>query len=93
MIGIKLLKEKALKYAKVFFRIATGIFVGSVVSIIGQELIGYGTFMFCFLLSFFVLSFMRLSRKWGFIFLSCFNIALILIGFLIRLYIKIAPGG
>ena len=81
-----------LKYSLVSFRIAIGLFVGLTIAIIGQSLFGYTTLVFCFLLIVLLLSFIRVSRKWGFILLSCFALSFVILGYLIKLYIDVAPG-
>ncbi len=74
------------------FRLATSLFIGFAFTIIGQNLIKYDKLVFYFLLVFFVMCFMRLSRKWGLLLLFCVNLTIIVLGFVIKLYIKTAPG-
>ncbi len=76
----------------ILFRIATGLFIGLTFSIIGQNFIGYNTLVFCFLLVVVLLSFIKISKNWGFILLACFNLSFVIVGYLIKLYIDVAPG-
>ncbi len=76
-------------------RIMTGFVFGWVFAIIGREIIGtfigYPLFVFWFILSFLLLSFLRLTRSWTLTDIGIFNVIFFTVGYLIKTYITIAP--
>lgn len=70
----------------------TGAFLGLTLALIGQEMLGYGTFSFVLFIVVTAGAFLRLAKSWSWIGVLVFNLICVLIGLLLRMYIVIAPG-
>ena len=75
-----------------FFRVLTGLFLGLTFALIGQELIGYGSLAFWFVIVTLAGAFLRISRSWNAGAVVVFNLVCILVGMLLRMYIVVAPN-
>ena len=74
------------------FRLMTGIFFGLCLALIADEIFEYGTFSFSLVITIFTGVFIRISRGWRLFGVVVFNLVLVLIGLLLRMYILVAPG-
>lgn len=74
------------------FKLLSGIVLGLVLAIAGEELIGYGTFSFWFVVILFTGVFLRISRPWSLGALMVYNLVCVLMGLLLRMYVLVAPG-
>lgn len=74
------------------FRTLSGLFVGLTLSLIGQEIIGYGTISFLLVIFVVTGAILRISKKWNWLGILIFNLICVLIGLILRMYILIAPG-
>lgn len=70
----------------------TGLYLGTTLALIGDEIIGYGWFSFTLVIVVVIGSLMRVSRSWSWMHLLIFNLFCILLGLLLRMYILIGPG-
>src|SRR4051812_10616342 len=74
------------------FRLASGLFVGLTLALVGEEVIGYGVFSFILIILVMTGVVLKVSKKWGWIGLLIFNLICVLLGLVLRMYILIAPG-
>lgn len=74
------------------FRLATGLLLGLTITLIGQEVFAYESFLFVFVMVVIAGLFMRKSRNWQWTALFVFNLVCVLIAMLLRMYILVAPG-
>lgn len=74
------------------FRLISGMALGLTLALIGEEVMGYGTFSFTFVIVTVVAAFLRVSKGWQFVGVAVFDLICVLIGLLLRMYILVAPG-
>ena len=74
------------------FKIATGLFVGLTLALIGDQIIDYGAFSFTLVLVVTAGAITKISAKWPWAQVFVFNLICVLIGLVLRMYILIAPG-
>lgn len=84
-------KSSTMSLLHVFLRLITGIFLGLVLSLIGQELMGYGTFAMLFVMVVVVGLIMKFMGGWSFGKILIFDLICILVAMLLRMYILVAP--
>ncbi len=73
-------------------KVMTGSFVGLTLALIGQEMIGFGTFSFVLVITVTLLAFLKVAKKWSILSVLVFNLVCVLVGMLLRMYILLAPG-
>ncbi len=73
-------------------RMISGMILGLTFALVGEEIFGYGTFAFLFVIVVLTSLVLRFSRNWGFVGILVFDLVCVLIGMLLRLYIVMAPG-
>lgn len=73
-------------------KVMTGLFLGLTLTLILQEILGYGNLLFVFTILMGTVAFFRISKDWSWKVLLTFNLICVLLGLLLRLYILIAPG-
>lgn len=81
------------KYITFLFKLFSAVFIGVLLSIIGQALMNYRYFSFMFILLTVSFAFFTLVKKLGFLSVLLIDVFFILIIFLIKVYILIADGG
>jgi hypothetical protein len=86
------IKSSSVNLVLFSFKLVTGIFLGLVLTLIGQETIGYGNFAFFFVIVMVAGVFLRISKSWGGWGVVIFNLVIFLIGMILKLYITVAPG-
>ena len=81
------------KYLLMLFKLLSAVFVGILISLIGQALMNYGyfSFMFLFLTGFF--AFFTMVKKLGVLGVLLVDLLFILMIILIKVYIVIADNG
>lgn len=70
----------------------TGLFIGTVLAIIGHELMSYGSIAYWFVIILTTAVFLKISKAWGAWGVVIFNLVCLLVGMLLRMYILISPG-
>ncbi|MGZ3771801.1 MAG: hypothetical protein ACXWRG_19125, partial [Bdellovibrio sp.] len=84
-------RTSALSFMHLAMRLTTGIILGLVFALIGQELIGYGTFALLFVMVVVLSVVMRLLSSWSIGQVLIFDLICILVIMLLRMYILVAP--
>lgn len=84
-------KTSALSLLHFSLRFTTGILLGLVFGLIGQELIGYGIFSLLFVMVVVLAGIMRLLSNWSMGQVLIFDLICILVVMLLRMYILAAP--
>lgn len=87
------LKTSSTSLALLSFKLISGAAIGLTLALIGEEIIGYGTFSFIFVIVTMTGAFLKVSRSWQFVGVAAVDLICILIGLLLRMYILVAPGG
>ncbi len=72
-------------------RVITGFFLGLLFALIGQELVGFGTVTFIFVITIIFALFMKLSMPWRLATIMVFDLICVLVAQLLRMYILLAP--
>lgn len=73
-------------------KISVGLIVGLTFALIGQQILNYQNLAFFFVIITTALAFQRVARGWSFANTLVFILVCVLIGFLLQMYIQIAPG-
>ena len=84
-------KSTSLTVFHISLRLITGFFVGLTLSLIGQELIGYGTFALIFATIVVLAVITKLLANWSVGQILIFDLIVVLVGMLLRMYILVAP--
>lgn len=72
-------------------KLITAFIIGLTMALIGQEMMGYGTFSFVFVLVVVLALIFKLISKWNIGAVLLFDLFAVLIALLLRLYIQVAP--
>lgn len=86
------IKTSSKEIALFGYKVATGLFLGLTLTLIFQQMVGFGTLSFVFVMLSTALAFLRIARAWNGIAVSIFILICVLLGLLVRMYILIAPG-
>lgn len=73
-------------------KIYSGLVLGVVFALVGEEIFGYGSLSFSFVVVTILALFLKIAKNWGWVPLLSFNLICILIGLLLRMYVHLAPG-
>lgn len=84
-------KSGSLQFAHMALRVLTGLFLGLVLSLIAQKLIGYGTFSMLFVMLVILTLVVRGLKFWSLSKILVFDIICILVATVLRMYILLAP--
>lgn len=84
-------KSSTLTFFHICLRLITGSLVGLTLALIGQELIGYGTFALIFATIVVLAVVAKILARWSFGQIFIFDLIVVLVGMLLRMYILIAP--
>lgn len=87
--GIKTGSQSLSEFA---FRLVSGLFLGLTLTLIGQELVGYGNFAFWFVIVLTTTTLVKMTSGWTFTKVFIFDLIIILAALVLRMYIMIAPG-
>jgi hypothetical protein len=72
-------------------KLATGLLVALTIALIGQEMMGYGTFAFVFLMIVVTAGLLKIMSSWRLSAVLLFDLFCVLVALLLRLYIQVAP--
>ncbi|MBL7544483.1 MAG: hypothetical protein JNL11_11760 [Bdellovibrionaceae bacterium] len=84
-------KSSAYMFMQISFRLVTGFFLGLTISLIGQELTGYGSFSLVFLNLVVMGLFFKLSQNWNMVKILVFDLVCLLVIQILKMYILVAP--
>ena len=85
-------KKSSSDFGTYFCRVLTGGWIGLIVAHVFQMIFEFENFLFFFMIFLSTAVVVRVTRGWGFIPIIILNLFCILIGILLQMYIKIAPG-
>lgn len=74
------------------FKYLSGLVLGITLSLIGQEVMGYGNLSFLFVIVVVIAAFNKLAKPWGYVGVLIFDLVAILVATLLKMYIVIAPN-
>lgn len=72
-------------------RLLTGLLLGLVLALIGQELLGYGLLALLFVLVVVLAASLKVLANWSIGQILIFDLICVLVGMLLRMYILVAP--
>jgi hypothetical protein len=84
-------KTGVMKAVLTLLRLLSGFFLGLTLALVGLEVGHYGTLSLVFVTLLVLTAFMRLSRKWTLGQILIFDLVIILVAQLLRMYILLAP--
>ncbi|WP_295900339.1 hypothetical protein [uncultured Bdellovibrio sp.] len=84
-------KSSTLSFFHFTLRFVTGILLGLVLGLIGQELVGYGTFALLFVMVVVLGIVMKVLSNWSMGQILIFDLICVLVAMLLRMYILVAP--
>lgn len=84
-------KSSTLSFFHFTLRFVTGILLGLVLGLIGQELVGYGTFALIFVMVVVLGVILKLLANWSVGQILIFDLICVLVAMLLRMYILVAP--
>ncbi|MBV2168548.1 MAG: hypothetical protein KUL82_07560 [Bdellovibrio sp.] len=84
-------KSSSLSFFHFSLRFITGILLGLVLALIGQELMGYGTFALLFVMVVVLAVIIKLLASWSVSQILIFDLICVLVAMLLRMYILVAP--
>jgi len=86
------LKSSSKGILLLIFKSCTGFLLSLTFALVGQEVLGFNSLAFIFMMVVVVGVFLRIARSWGFVGTLVFNLVCVLVGMLLRMYILVAPG-
>lgn len=84
-------KSSTISLFHISLRLITGLLLGLTLALIGQELVGYGTFALLFVMVVVVAIIMKLLANWSIGQILIFDLICVLVAMLLRMYILVAP--
>lgn len=87
------LKKNSQNIGLFIVRFLSGFFVGVTLTLIGQQILGYGQLIFWFIIVLSTVVFLKMTKGWRWVGVIVLDFILVLIGLLLKMYILIAPGG
>lgn len=87
------LKKNSQNIGLFFARFVSGAFLGVTLTLIGQQVLGYGQLLFWFIIVLTTAVFLKVTKGWKWVGIIVLDFILVLIGLLLKMYILIAPGG
>lgn len=84
-------KATANSILQIILRLVTGFFIGLTLSLVGQELVGYGSFSVVFITLIVTSLFFKTSHSWTVVKILVFDLFCALVIQLLKMYILIAP--
>jgi len=73
-------------------KVFSGLVLGLTFALIGDEVLKYGWFSFILIMVVTLATLLRLMRSWSWTHVLVFNLICVLIGLILYMYIRIAPG-
>ncbi len=86
------IKSSSFGVFTILLKLVSGLVLGLTFALVGQEMIGYESLAFMFVMVVVLGVFLRIAKNWRVLGVVVFNVFLILAGMLLRVYIVIAPG-
>ena len=86
------IKRTSQNFGLMILKAFSGFVLGLVLAIAGEEVVGYGSLSFWFIVVLFTGVFLRISRGWSLGGVLIYNLVCVLLGLLLRMYILVAPG-
>ncbi|MNJ91001.1 hypothetical protein D3C87_86450 [compost metagenome] len=84
-------KSSSISLFHIFLRVFTGLLLGLTLGLIGQELMGYGTFILLFIMVLVTALIMKVLSSWSIAQILIFDLICALVAMLLRMYILVAP--
>ena len=84
-------KSSSMSLFNLFLRVVTGLMLGLTLGLIGQELIGYGTFALLFCVVVIMAVIIKALANWSIGQILIFDLICVLVAMLLRMYILVAP--
>lgn len=84
-------KTKTVSLTSLSLRLISGAVLGLTISLIFQELVGYGTFSLVFVMAIITALFVKLTSGWSIARILVFDLICVLVGKLLQMYILLAP--
>ncbi|MEN0057476.1 MAG: hypothetical protein AAGB31_01475 [Bdellovibrio sp.] len=84
-------KSTSLSLLHFTLRFITGIMLGMVLALIGQELMDYGTFALIFVTVVILAACLRALKNWSIGQILIFDLICVLVAMLLKMYITVAP--
>lgn len=84
-------KSTSLFIVTLLFKVLTGFFLGLALSLIGQEIVGYGSFGLIVMLLVTLVGFLKISASWSIAQVLIFDLICVLVGQILKMYILLAP--
>jgi hypothetical protein len=85
------LRQSSSTFMLFAFKLVVGVIFGLTVSLIGEEIFGYGRFLFFFVIVAFTTVFLAIARRWRYVGVGIFILLFILGGMVVRMYGLMAP--
>ena len=86
------IKTSSAGLATFVLKVISGFVLGLTLALIGEQAIGYGNISFLFVILITTLVFVKITKPWAVVPVLVFDLVMILIGLLLRMYILVAPG-
>jgi len=86
------LKKNSQDIGLFILRFISGLFLGMVLTLVLQQMFGYGQLLFWFVIVLVTAMFIKMTKGWRWVGVAVLDFILILIGLLLKMYILIAPG-
>lgn len=86
------IKKSSTTLGLVIFKLIWGFFLGLTLTMIGQQILGYGQYMFWFVIAIAMAVFMKLVKSLGFTGMFIVVFVCVLVGLLLKLYVQVAPN-
>lgn len=86
------LRASSAGIATFVLKVLSGFILGLTFALIGEQALDYGSLSFFFVVTVSILAFLKISKSWNWILVMVFDLVLILLGLLLRMYILVAPG-
>ncbi len=86
------IKTSSAGIATFVLKVVSGFVLGLTFALIGEQATGYGTIGFILVLLVTTLVFVKITKPWTVVPVLVFDLVMILIGLLLRMYILVAPG-
>jgi hypothetical protein len=87
------LKKNSQNIGLFIVRFFSGVMLGITITLVGQQILGYGQLLFWFVIVLTTTVFLKITKGWKWTGVIVLDFVLILIGLLLKMYILIAPGG
>lgn len=87
------LKKNSQNIGLFALRFFSGLFVGLTLTLVGQQILGYGQLLFWFVIVLTTAVFLKVTKGWKWVGVIVLDFILVLVGLLLKMYILIAPGG